>query len=68
MTQIMALQQLIDKNTFSIIKSIVSSIYWGQILFATPLKIVLSQTKFVKNVKNHWNLLHVNVDDDRKFV
>ena len=63
----MVLQQMIDnKNTFPFILSQFFQYLLGQILFAVPLRIVLSQTKFVKKVTNHLHLL--NVDDDRTFV
>ena len=49
MARIMALQQMIDnKNTFPFILSKFFQYLLGQILFAVPLKIVSSQTKFVK--------------------
>ena len=49
MARIMVLQQMIDnKNTFPFILSQFLQYLLGQILFAVPLKIVLSQTKFVK--------------------
>ena len=63
----MVLQQMIDnKNTFPFILSQFFQYLLEQILFAMPLRIVLSQTKFVKKVTNHLHLL--NVDDDRTFV
>ena len=55
-----------NKNTFPFILSQLFQYLLGQILFAVPLRIVLSQTKFVKKVANHPYLL--NIDDDRKFV
>ena len=49
MARIMVLQQMIDnKNTFPFILSQFLQYLLGQMLFAVPLKIVLSQTKFVK--------------------
>ena len=49
MARLMVLQQMIDnKNTFPFILSQFLQYLLGQILFAVPLKIVLSQTKFVK--------------------
>jgi len=49
MARMMALQQMIDnKNTFPFILSQFFQYLLRQILFAVPLKIVLSQKKFVK--------------------
>ena len=57
-----------NKNTFPFILSQFSQYLRGQILFAVPLKIVLSQTKFVKRWQTIRTKVLLNIDDDRKFV